>query len=160
MFLLRRAALAAVALSLVLAPATFAATASSTITETLAVNSSLTLTGCPVSIDFGAVDAGDGVGSVPTLACAYVIGGNATAWNVTGTQSALTSGSHTINAGNVQWGLSPAGMNPLGQIVAGTPFDIGTQANGNQSVFLKVVVNGGQAPGSYTGTFLLSVSGS
>lgn len=157
MFLLRRAALAATVLSLLLAPATFAATASSTVNESLSVNSSLTVSGCPTTLDFGAVDAG---GSTPaTLACAYSVGGNATSWTVTGTQSNLT-GPGTINAGNVTWGLSPTGMHGLGEIVAGTPFTIGTQADGNQSVYLKVTPNGGAPAGAYTGTFVLSVSGS
>lgn len=150
-----RAAVAALILSIALAPAALAATTGQ-VTDSFSINSTLSLTLDRTTIDYGAVDPG-GVTSAPALDRRVVatVGGNEPSWTLTVTGSAFdrTGG-----------GSLPASVRDVKVLPSGDWQDLPASVNGSgagsASFEFAITPPSNATSGSYSGTITFTVSSS
>lgn len=157
-----RAAVAALALALSIAPAAMAAS----ITETLSVNSSLVVTGIPASIDYGSADPATTTATVPVNATVVT---NAPGWQLRMSGSDFT-GPATIakmqREGQIDQPAFGSSAVTSFTNFANSAFD-GTNVTasgptGSTGVNMQFRVNvpAAQAPGAYSGTITYTFTAS
>ncbi len=157
-----RALAGALVLALAIVPSAFAGT----ITESLSVNSIITVTGIPATINYGAVDPGQ---QSPTQSFTASVTANSgyifkmSGSNFTGTGSINKtarfgrfggSSNATINAASVYTDFGATAFDGSTTIITG---------NAGSSSFntdLYIAVPGAQAPGAYTGTITYTFTAS
>lgn len=154
--------LAALVAAVSLAVALPGAVLATDVAETLSVNSSLTVTGIPATVAYGAVDPGS---TTPTKSFTTNVSGNS-AWELSVTGTDLSAGAgKTIMKGRRDMQLTGfTGGAQTPQLASWTAFDVGslsTTANpeatgpAGDSSFntdLRVRVPGSAPAGAYTGT--------
>lgn len=159
-----RAAVAALALALMVAPVVSAAD----VPETLTVNSILQITGLPASINYGAVDPGQMSGqySYPATVTAnsnwsFRLSGSNFAGPATINKSArqaqvgLASGTATVASAAQSWtGFDQTVYDGTSNVVTGSNGSSGFQLE------LRVNVPSNATAGAYTGTLTWTLSGS
>jgi hypothetical protein len=158
-----RALLGALVLALALPATTLAASTSQTASESLSVASSITLSGVPASLAYGANSAG-GVAAVPEFAMT-VSSNAANGWFVAVNASDLTSGGGgTIAASNREYVLGCTGCTATGggSPVAYTPdLVLATRGSaGDGSVFTtsRIHIPSAAPAGSYTGSAIFTAT--
>lgn len=158
-----RAGIAALVLTLALVPATFAAT--SNVTDSFSVNGTLTVTGIPATLDYGALD--DGTTSAVQTIDANVVSNSPWQLMLTGTDFDRAGGG-SLPKSVRQVLLSTTGGNVNFQVMPGPsawqPFDATSltdavadatgspTAGANVRGEYRIVLPGGTAAGSYSGT--------
>jgi hypothetical protein len=152
-----RAAVAALILTLTLAPAAMAAT-SADVTDSQSVTSTLALTLDKSTITYGSIEPGQSsqASAADRRVTASVVGGNVPSWTLTVTGSDFTrTGGGTIPASSRQ-GKDVTGSGPwadLPLVIPGT----GSEA---RVVEFGVLVPTSAPAGDYAGTITFTVSGS
>ena len=160
-----RAVLFAVVIALGGASPAFAASTSSSTTESLEVTASISLTGIPASLSYSSVNAG-ATASAPEFT-AQVISNHSAGWSLSIDASNLTAGGNTIPntarefvcAGNFANFQCTGGGSPVAY--PGSPWVIGSRATGGMAdIFItsRINVPGNTAPGLYTGSAVFTAS--
>ena len=153
----------AAVLALALPASAFAASTSSTVTESLTVAASISMTGIPASLDYGSSTAGTNV--VAPEFTAAVSSNNASGWSVAVNATDLTNGGGTIPATNRQYSMAGSGYTATG---GGSPvsypggdFVIANRATpGSANVFVtsRISIPAAASPGAYTGSAVFTAS--
>lgn len=163
----RARALRAVLFALVIAAAgaspAFAASTSSTTTESLEVTSSISMTGVPATLSYSSVNAGQSA-QAPEFT-ANVSSNQVSGWTLTVDSTDLVSNGNTIAKTQRQYVISGTGFTGTGGgspvNYPGGPFTLATRGTaGSADVFItsRIGVPPEAAPGVYTGSAVFTAA--